>query len=62
MIHTIGERNLGHSGTTLAVIVALTVLLALIGTTLACVNTGVRVTYSMSKDNEMPSLLGWLHG
>jgi amino acid transporter len=62
MIHTIGENNLGHSGTTLAVIVALTVLLALIGTTLACVNTGVRVTYSMSKDKEMPSVLGWLHG
>jgi APA family basic amino acid/polyamine antiporter len=62
MLHTIGEQHFGHSGTTLAVIVALTVLLALIGTTLACVNTGVRVTYSMSKDNEMPSVLGWLHG
>jgi amino acid transporter len=62
MIKTIGNRSLGHSGTTLSVIVALTVLLALIGTTLACVNTGVRVTYSMSKDKEMPSVLGWLHG
>jgi amino acid transporter len=62
MIHTVAEQHLGHSGTTLAVIVALTVLLALIGTTLACVNTGVRVTYSMSKDKEMPSVLGWLHG
>jgi len=62
MIHTIGENNFGHTGTTLAVIVALTVLLALVGTTLACVNTGVRVTYSMSKDKEMPSVLGWLHG
>jgi len=42
--------------------VALTVLLALIGTTLACLNTGVRVTYSMAKDKEMPGILGFLHG
>jgi basic amino acid/polyamine antiporter, APA family len=62
MIKTIGEQHIGHTGQTLAVIVALTVLLALIGTTLACLNTGVRVTYSMSKDKEMPSLLGFLHG
>jgi amino acid transporter len=62
MIHSVAEQHFGHTGTTLAVIVALTVLLALIGTTLACVNTGVRVTYSMSRDKEMPSVLGWLHG
>ena len=43
-------------------LVAFTVLLALIGTTLACLNTGVRVTYSMARDKEMPSLLGFLHG
>jgi basic amino acid/polyamine antiporter, APA family len=62
MIKSIGETSFGHTGQTLAVIVAFTVLLALIGTTLACLNTGVRVTYSMSKDKEMPSLLGLLHG
>jgi APA family basic amino acid/polyamine antiporter len=62
MIKSIGEQHFGHSGQTLAVIVALTVLLALIGTTLACLNTGVRITYSMSKDKEMPSLLRFLHG
>lgn len=62
MIHNIGERSLGHTGTTLSLIVAFTVLLALIGTTLACLNTGVRVTYSMAKDKEMPNLLGLLHG
>ena len=37
-------------------------LIALIGTTLACLNTGVRVTYSMAKDKEMPGILGLLHG
>ena len=39
----------------LAVLVAFTVLLALIGTTLACLNAGVRITYSMAKDKEMPA-------
>jgi amino acid transporter len=62
MIHNIAEAHLGHTGTTVSVIVALTVLLALIGTTLACLNTGVRVTYSMARDKEMPGLLGFLHG
>jgi amino acid transporter len=48
--------------TTVPVLVAFTVLLALIGTTLACLNTGVRVTYAMARDKEMPSILGLLHG
>ena len=37
-------------------------MLALIGTTLTCLNTGVRVTYAMAKDKEMPGILGLLHG
>ena len=31
---------------------AFTVFLALIGTTLSCMNTGARVTYAMGKDEE----------
>jgi amino acid transporter len=62
MVKTIGDKALGHTGTTLALIMAFTVLLALIGTTLACLNTGVRVTYAMAKDKEMPGVLGLLHG
>jgi basic amino acid/polyamine antiporter, APA family len=62
MLKTIGNRMIGGSGNTLALIVAATVMLALIGTTLACLNTGVRVTYAMAKDKEMPSILGLLHG
>src|SRR6266550_1543540 len=45
MLKVFGDRMLGHTGTTLALIMAVTVLLALIGTTLACLNTGVRITY-----------------
>ena len=62
MIRSIGDRMLGHTGETLALIMAATVLFALIGTTLACLNTGVRITYVMGKDKEMPAILGLLHG
>ncbi|MEA2685175.1 MAG: hypothetical protein QOE93_370 [Actinomycetota bacterium] len=62
MIKTVGDSMLGSTGTTLALIMAATVLLALIGTTLACLNVGVRVTYAMAKDGEMPGVLGLLHG
>jgi APA family basic amino acid/polyamine antiporter len=62
MIHNIAETSLGHTGTTVSLIVAFTVLIALLGTTLACLNTGVRVTYAMAKDKEMPGILGLLHG
>src|SRR5260370_25996773 len=41
---------------------AITVFLALIGTTLSCINTGARVTYAMGRDDEVPSHFGLLHG
>src|SRR5579872_1713885 len=40
---------------------AVTVFLALIGTTLSCMNTGARVTYAMGKDQEAPEHFGILH-
>jgi APA family basic amino acid/polyamine antiporter len=62
MVKVIGDRMLGHTGTALEVILAATVILALIGTTLACLNTAVRVSYTMGRDRELPSILGVLHG
>jgi amino acid transporter len=62
MMRIIGDSLLSGSGLVMTLILAGTVVLALIGTTLACLNTGVRITYSMSKDKEMPSILGLLHG
>ena len=50
----------GH-GRTFMLFEAATVFLALIGTTLSCMNTGARVTYAMGKDKEMPDSLGMLH-
>ncbi len=37
-------------------------VIALLGTTLSCLNTGVRVSYAMGKDREIPSIFGLLHG
>ena len=62
MVRVMGDALLGGSGFPLVIIFAATVVLALIGTTLACLNTGVRITYAMGKDKEMPTLLGILHG
>lgn len=50
----------GH-GRAFMLIEAFTVFLALIGTTLSCMNTGARVTYAMSKDQEVPEHFGILH-
>ncbi len=43
-------------------VMAATVFLALIGTTLSCMNTGARVTYAMGRDEEVPAHFGMLHG
>ena len=50
----------GH-GRTFMLVEAVTVFLALIGTTLSAMNTGARVTYAMGKDNEVPEHFGMLH-
>ncbi len=50
----------GH-GRTFMLCEAATVFLALIGTTLSCMNTGARVTYAMGKDKELGGDFGSLH-
>jgi amino acid transporter len=62
MTKFIGDQMLGGTGTALTLILATTVLVALIGTTLACLNTGVRITFMMGRDKEVPGFLGLLHG
>jgi amino acid transporter len=61
MVRQIGDTMLGGTGFPLVIILAATVLIALIGTTLACLNTGVRITYVMGRDKEVPGILGMLH-
>jgi amino acid transporter len=57
----IGDSMLGGNGFALMMVVAVTVALAVVGTTLAAMNTAVRVSYAMAQDKEMPGLLGALH-
>src|SRR5437899_699857 len=62
MAQIIGNSMLGGNGTAFATIIAATVVIALVGTALSCLNTGVRVTYAMGKDTELPVIFGFLHG
>jgi basic amino acid/polyamine antiporter, APA family len=50
------------AGRAFMLVQALTVFLALIGTTLSCMSTGARVTYAMGRDKEVPEHFGMLHG
>jgi amino acid transporter len=50
------------AGKAFMLVQAFTVFLALIGTTLSCMNTGARVTYAMGRDREVPEHFGMLHG
>jgi basic amino acid/polyamine antiporter, APA family len=63
MMILVGDSLFGSGhGRTFMLVEAFTVFLALIGTTLSCMNTGARVTYAMGKDREVPEHFGLLHG
>lgn len=62
MMVILGNTLLGGHGQAFMLLEALTVFLALIGTTLSCINTGARVTYAMGRDEEVPEHFGILHG
>jgi len=57
----IGELLLGGYGTTLMVFFAFTVAVALLGGTLTAINNGVRISFAMALDEEMPDIFGMLH-
>jgi amino acid transporter len=62
MMIIVGDALLGQGhGRYFMLAEAITVFLALIGTTLSCMNTGARVTYAMGKDDEVPEHFGMLH-
>jgi len=57
----VGNALFNGHGKAFMLIQAFTVFLAIIGTTLSCLNTGARVTYAMGKDEELPDHYGLLH-
>src|SRR5579864_6725405 len=62
MMIVVGDALFGAGrGRIFMLVEAATVFLALIGTTLSCINTGARVTYAMGKDKELPDSMGALH-
>ncbi len=62
MMVILGNAFFGQGGGRIFMLVeAATVVLALIGTTLSCMNTAARVTYAMGKDEEVPEHFGILH-
>jgi amino acid transporter len=62
MMIIVGDAIFGAgNGRTFMLVEAFTVFLAIIGTTLSCMNTGARVTYAMGKDSELPDSMGLLH-
>jgi len=61
MITAIGNHLFSGLGFALMITMAITVAIAIICTTLACMNTAVRVTTGMAEDRELPSFLGFIH-
>ena len=61
MAKLLGNSLLGGLGFGLMITIALTVAIAVIGTTLSCLNTAVRVTNGLATDRELPSFLSFLH-
>jgi amino acid transporter len=64
MMIIVGTALFGSAsaGRAFMLVEAFSVFLALIGTTLACLSTGARVTYAMGRDEEVPEHFGMLHG
>ena len=62
MARLLGDHILPGVGFGLMMTIAVTVAIAVIGTTLSCMNTAVRVTCGMAEDRELPEMLGFMHG
>jgi amino acid transporter len=64
MMQLVGAWAFGspNAGWWFTFVEAITVFLALVGTTLSCINTGARVTYAMGRDEEVPAHFGLIHG
>jgi basic amino acid/polyamine antiporter, APA family len=58
----LGDSLLFGNGFILQLIIASTVVMALIGTALSSLSTGVRISYAMGQDRELPAVFGFLHG
>jgi len=58
----LGNKLLGGNGFAFMIVLAVTVAIAILGTTLSAMNTGVRISFAMAQDKEMPEIMGLMHG
>lgn len=58
----LGDNVLPGIGFGLMISMAVTVAIAIVGTTLSCMNTAVRVTNGMAEDRELPEFMSFMHG
>jgi len=57
----IGNSLVPGIGFGLMITMAITVAIAIIGTTLSCMNTAMRVSAGMAGDRELPTMMGFIH-
>jgi amino acid transporter len=57
----IGNAFLGGNGFAFMLVIAISVAIAILGTTLAAMNTAVRISFAMAQDKELPEVMGLLH-
>ncbi len=57
----LGDNLLHGFGFGLMISMAVTVAIAIVGTTLSCMNTAMRVSCGMAADRELPSMIGFIH-
>ena len=61
MAKLIGDSIAPGLGFGLMVTMAVTVAIAIVGTTLSCMNTAIRVTCGMAEDRELPQMTSYMH-
>ena len=61
LVLQIGDLLLKGYGATLMLFIGFMVAIALLGGTLTALNNGVRISFAMALDEEMPDILGFLH-
>jgi amino acid transporter len=61
MAKLIGESLAPGLGFGLMISMAVTVAIAIVGTTLSCMNTAMRVSCGMAEDRELPNMMSFIH-
>jgi amino acid transporter len=61
MAKLLGDNLLHGIGFGLMISMAVTVAIAIVGSTLSCINTAMRVSAGMAADRELPRMMGFIH-